>query len=64
LLIEQAELGNPVNFVCERYRLVFKVTTKGYEQGEAKIPLKEGGLPCIPKGNIVLSNGHIGVVTG
>lgn len=61
-LMNEANAGNPVNFVCGQYRLVFNVLDKDYEECKAEIPVREGGLPCIPKGVVVVATNDIGVV--
>ena len=61
-LIEQGKNNSPINIVCNTCQFVFQVTSEGYNR-QIEIPIREGGLPCIPKGIVVVSNGHIGRLT-
>lgn len=60
-LKEEAEANGLINIVCIMCKLVFQITGNGYDE-QVDIVVKDDGLPCIPKGTIVISGGYIATI--
>ena len=60
-LTERVIKGIKVNVGCLNCKFVFQVRSGSYDK-QIDIPIRDGGLPCIPEGVVMISGAKIGQV--